>query len=87
MYKRQGEMGLAASQVGTSRVIEVLELTNDLHALQRLDRVVRELQDAVMALRMIPVSDLFNRMKRVLGTWQEKHKNRSISNLKDWIQR
>jgi len=61
-----GELGLAVSGVSRHPGLVDLELEGFEMAAHRLDMLVREAQDMVSALRLVPVGQVFRRMERLV---------------------
>lgn len=61
-----GEMVIAENMLLGSPDLEGLELDNFSKAAQQLSKLVRDLQEMAMVIRMIPVSGLFRRMIRLV---------------------
>ena len=61
-----GEMVIAENMLLRSPDIEGLELDNFNKAAQQMSKLVRDLQEMAMVIRMIPVSGLFRRMIRLV---------------------
>jgi len=61
-----GEMVIAENMLLRSPDIEGLELDNFNKAAQQMSKIVRDLQEMAMVIRMIPVSGLFRRMIRLV---------------------
>ena len=61
-----GEMVIAENMLVRSPDLEGLELDNFGKASQHLSKIVRDLQEMAMIIRMIPVSGLFRRMIRLV---------------------
>ena len=61
-----GELSLSVSETIRSSDLEGLELTEFEKSAHRLMMVVREVQDAAAELRLVPVGDVFRRMRRTV---------------------
>lgn len=61
-----GEMVIAENMLLRSPDIEGLELDNFNKAAQQMSKLVRDLQEMAMVIRMVPVSGLFRRMIRLV---------------------
>lgn len=61
-----GEMVIAENMLLRSPDLEGLELDNFNKAAQQMSKIVRDLQEMAMIIRMIPVSGLFRRMIRLV---------------------
>lgn len=61
-----GEMVIAENMLLRSPDLEGLELDNFSKAAQQMSKIVRDLQEMAMIIRMIPVSGLFRRMIRLV---------------------
>jgi two-component system chemotaxis sensor kinase CheA len=61
-----GEMVIAENMLLRSPDLEGLELDNFSKAAQQMSKIVRDLQEMAMLIRMIPVSGLFRRMIRLV---------------------
>ncbi len=61
-----GEMVIAENMVVHNPDLESLELENFNKAAQHMGKIVRDLQEMAMILRMVPVSGLFRRMIRLV---------------------
>ncbi|KPA10789.1 chemotaxis protein CheA [Candidatus Magnetomorum sp. HK-1] len=70
-----GEVILVASMVTHHPDLQDLELEGFENTSHQLDLLLRQLQDAAMSLRLIPISNVFQRMKRLIRDFiQETHK-------------
>ena len=70
-----GEVILVASMVTHHPDLQDLELEGFENTSHQLDLLLRQLQDAAMSLRLIPISNVFNRMKRLIRDFiQETNK-------------
>jgi two-component system chemotaxis sensor kinase CheA len=71
-----GEVILVASMVTHHPDLQELELEGFENTSHQLDLLLRQLQDAAMSLRLIPISNVFQRMKRLIRDFiQETNKN------------
>ncbi|MDR3363922.1 MAG: chemotaxis protein CheW [Clostridiales Family XIII bacterium] len=61
-----GEIVINESIVTENPDLEGLELTNFNKAARQLDKLTNELQDTVMSIRMLPISMVFQRMRRIV---------------------
>ena len=61
-----GELSLSVSETIRSPDLDGLELTEFEKSTHRLTMVVREVQDAAAELRLVPVGDVFRRMRRTV---------------------
>ncbi|MEZ4598814.1 MAG: chemotaxis protein CheA [Syntrophotaleaceae bacterium] len=61
-----GEMVIAENMLLRSPDLEGLELDNFNKAAQQMSKIVRDLQEMAMIIRMVPVSGLFRRMIRLV---------------------
>lgn len=61
-----GEMVITQNMLINNPEIEDLELESFNKAAQQMDKIIRELQEVAMTIRMIPVSGLFRRMVRLV---------------------
>ena len=61
-----GELSLSVSETVASPDLAGLELTNFEAAAHRLSMIVREVQDAATELRLVPVAEVFRRLKRMI---------------------
>lgn len=61
-----GELSLSVSETIGSSDLEGLELQNFEAAAHRLSMIVREVQDAATELRLVPVAEVFRRLKRMV---------------------
>ena len=61
-----GELSLSVSETIRSSDLEGLELTEFEKSAYRLMMVVREVQDAAAELRLVPIGDVFRRMRRMV---------------------
>jgi two-component system chemotaxis sensor kinase CheA len=61
-----GELVIAENMVVKNPDIRGLELDNFSRAAAHLNRVVRDLQDVVLAVRMVPISGIFRKMIRLV---------------------
>ncbi len=67
-----GELVIAENMLINSPDLEGLELENFGKAAQQMGKIVKELQEVSMAIRMIPVAGLFNRMTRLVHDLSRK---------------
>ena len=67
-----GELVIAENMLVHSPDLAELELENFTKASQQMGKIVKELQEVSMAIRMIPVSGLFNRMTRLVHDLSRK---------------
>ncbi|RMF47418.1 MAG: chemotaxis protein CheA [Deltaproteobacteria bacterium] len=67
-----GEMVIAENMLVHNPDLEGLELENFAKASQQMSKIVRELQEMAMVIRMIPVSGLFRRMIRLVHDLSNK---------------
>ena len=67
-----GELVIAENMLVHSPDIEELELENFSKASQQMSKIVKELQEVAMSIRMIPVAGLFNRMTRLVHDLSRK---------------
>jgi two-component system chemotaxis sensor kinase CheA len=61
-----GELSLSISETVQSPDLAGLVLTNFDAAVHRLNMIVREVQDAATELRLVPVDDVFRRLRRMV---------------------
>lgn len=61
-----GELSLSVSETVMSPDLEGLELSAFEAAAHRLSMIVREVQDAATELRLVPVDDVFKRLRRMI---------------------
>ncbi|MCL1896077.1 MAG: chemotaxis protein CheW [Clostridiales bacterium] len=61
-----GEIAINESFVTENPELSGLELTNFRKAARHLDKLTGELQDSVLSIRMLPVSSMFQRMRRIV---------------------
>ena len=61
-----GELSLSVSETINSPDLAPHELTNFEAAAHRLSMIVREVQDAATELRLVPVEDVFRRLRRMV---------------------
>ena len=61
-----GELSLSVSETVQSPDLAGLTLTNFDAAVHRLNMIVREVQDAATELRLVPVDDVFRRLRRMV---------------------
>ena len=61
-----GELSLSVSETVQSPDLSGLVLTNFDAAVHRLNMIVREVQDAATELRLVPVDDVFRRLRRMV---------------------
>ena len=61
-----GELSLSVSETVQSPDLSGLQLTNFDAAVHRLNMIVREVQDAATELRLVPVDDVFRRLRRMV---------------------
>jgi len=67
-----GELVIAQAMVTNNPDVKDLELENFERAAGHLDRIVRDLQDVAMAVRMIPISGSFRKMIRLVHDLSRK---------------
>ena len=67
-----GEVILVASMVTHHPDIQGLELEGFENTSHQLDLLLRQLQDAAMSLRLIPISNVFQRMKRLIRDFMQQ---------------
>jgi two-component system chemotaxis sensor kinase CheA len=67
-----GEVILVASMVTHHPDIQGLELEGFENTSHQLDLLLRQLQDAAMSLRLIPISNVFQRMKRLIRDFMQE---------------
>lgn len=67
-----GELVIAENMLIHSPDLEDLELENFTKASQQMSKIVKELQEVAMSIRMIPVAGLFNRMTRLVHDLSRK---------------
>ena len=72
-----GELVIAENMLIHSPDLAELELENFTKASQQMSKIVKELQEVSMAIRMIPVSGLFNRMTRLVHDLSRKSGKKS----------
>ena len=61
-----GELSLSVSETVQSPDLAGLTLTNFDAAVHRLNMIVREVQDAATDLRLVPIDDVFRRLRRMV---------------------
>ena len=61
-----GELGLASGAVTHHPELDGLELEGFVAATHKLEALIRELQNEVSAMRLVPVAGVFQRMRRVV---------------------
>lgn len=61
-----GELSLSVSETVQSPDLSGLQLTNFDAAVHRLNMIVREVQDAATELRLVPIDDVFRRLRRMV---------------------
>jgi len=61
-----GELVITQSMLAQTAQVELIENESLYERLQQLERNTRELQEAVMSIRMLPVSSVFNRFPRLV---------------------
>ena len=71
-----GELVINANLVAQDKNIARITNQEFLKKLSHMNRVVSELQNASMALRMIPIASTFSRMKRVVRDYTHKTKKK-----------
>jgi len=59
-----GEMVIAEAMVTQNPDLKGLELNNFEKAARQLGKITSELQDTVMSVRMVPLTDTFQKMNR-----------------------
>ncbi len=67
-----GEMVIAENMLINSPDLAGLELENFNKASQHMDKIIRELQEMAMLIRMVPVAGLFRRMTRLVHDLSRK---------------
>lgn len=67
-----GEMVIAENMLVHNPDLDGLELENFAKSSQQMSKIVKELQEVAMAIRMIPVAGLFNRMTRLVHDLSRK---------------
>lgn len=67
-----GELVIAESMVTQNPDLAGLELTNFAKAARQLHKINEELQDSVMALRMVPLEATFKKMNRIVRDMTKK---------------
>jgi len=67
-----GEVILVASMVTHHPDIQDLELEGFENTSHQLDLLLRQLQDAAMSLRLVPISNVFQRMKRLIRDFMQQ---------------
>lgn len=67
-----GEMVIAEAMVLQNPDLEGLELPNFQKASRQLSKITSEIQDMVMAVRMVPLSATFHRMNRIVRDMSRK---------------
>lgn len=67
-----GEMVISESMVVQNPDLQKLELENFRKAARQLHKITTELQDTVMAIRMVPLADIFQKMHRVVRDMSKK---------------
>ncbi|ADH85367.1 chemotaxis protein CheA [Desulfurivibrio alkaliphilus] len=67
-----GELVISENMLVNNPDLEGLELENFAKTAQQMGKIVKELQEVSMAIRMIPVSGLFNRMTRLVHDLSRK---------------
>ena len=67
-----GELVIAESMVTQNPDLQGLELTNFAKAASQLHKINGELQDSVMAIRMVPLEATFHKMNRVVRDMTKK---------------
>ena len=68
-----GELVIAQSMVSqAARALGTLDTTRLLHELTQLERNTRDMQEAVMSIRMLPISFVFNRYPRMVRDLAER---------------
>ena len=67
-----GELVISENMLVNNPDLDGLELENFAKASQQMSKIVKELQEVAMAIRMIPVSGLFNRMTRLVHDLSRK---------------
>lgn len=61
-----GELSLSVSETVQSPDLNGLQLSNFDTAVHRLNMIVREVQDAATDLRLVPIDDVFRRLRRMV---------------------
>jgi two-component system chemotaxis sensor kinase CheA len=61
-----GELVIAEAMVIQNPDLKGLELTNFQKAARQLNKITSEIQDTVMAVRMVPLSTTFHKMNRIV---------------------
>jgi two-component system chemotaxis sensor kinase CheA len=67
-----GEMVIAEAMVTQNPEIKGLELDSFYKASRQLHKITSELQDMVMAIRMVPLSNTFHKMQRIVRDMAKK---------------
>lgn len=67
-----GEIVIAESMVEKNPDLEGLELENFHKATRQLKKLIEEMQDSVMSVRMVPIEDTFNKMQRIVRDMGKK---------------
>lgn len=67
-----GELVIAESMVIHNPELNGLELENFYKSAHQLHKIIKELQDLIMAVRMVPLSGTFQRMKRIVRDMSKK---------------
>ncbi|GKX68565.1 chemotaxis protein CheA [Inconstantimicrobium mannanitabidum] len=67
-----GELVIAEAMVTQNPEIKDLELENFKKASRQLHKIISELQDSVMSIRMVPIANTFNKMQRIVRDMSKK---------------
>ena len=72
LFNLVGELITAETMVIHHPELESLELTHFQQSLTALSKITKELQEVTMAIRMIPLDGLFNKMRRLIRDLSKK---------------
>lgn len=73
-----GEIVISESMVVNHPELQSLEMDNFLKEMRQLQKLTSELQDAVMSIRMVPISIAFQKMNRIVREMGKKLKKEVI---------
>lgn len=76
-----GEMVIAEAMVTQNPDLKGFELENFYKAARHLNKITSEIQDAVMSIRMVPLSSTFQKMHRLVRDMSKKLEKEVVLNL------
>ncbi len=74
-----GELVITFNLIHQDKYILKIIDHNFIKKISQLQRVISDLQKVSMSLRMIPIGNTFNKMKRVVRDYSSKHNDKSIN--------